>query len=577
MLISSSIKTLRKKLVDIRNSDDPPSEEEITVLLDLAEALKTTAPDEAYNLVEQALSTAQEHKIEINYARCYNIQGIAYLHRGEYENALEYSLKALELYEDTNDKIGASGTLNVIGVIFAKRHDHDNALKYYFRSLAIRENISDEKGIASTTNNIGNIYRLQKDFERALEFAEKSLLTFTELNDDIGIASSCNNIGTIMEHQGDFAAAKKNFLKAHEIFDRIEYKTGFAAVSNNLGELFTIQGEFRKARFYLDMALKVAKEGETKYHEMQVYENISNLYQEKGDFREALVFYKEYSGLSRRVFSEESTKNINKLQIRFETERKKKEAEIYKLKNIELQNEISERIHIEEELRIHQDQLEELINERTIELKNSYNKLERGFQGTIELISKITELRDPYTSGHQIRVAKLASAIAREMGLSEDMIEAVHIASLVHDIGKINVPQEILSKPGILSDLEMRIIQIHPQAGYSILNEIDFPWPIAEIVLQHHEHVDGSGYPQGLKADEIVIEARIICVADVIEAMSSHRPYRAVLGLEEALSEITENEGVLYDTDVVSACKKVICEKRFDFYNISSGESESAV
>jgi HD-GYP domain-containing protein (c-di-GMP phosphodiesterase class II) len=151
------------------------------------------------------------------------------------------------------------------------------------------------------------------------------------------------------------------------------------------------------------------------------------------------------------------------------------------------------------------------------------------------------------------------------MGLSENIIEAVHIASLVHDIGKINVPQEILSKPGILSDLEMRIIQIHPQAGYSILFEIDFPWPIAEIVRQHHEHVDGSGYPQGLKADEIVIEARIICVADVIEAMSSHRPYRAVLGLREAVKEITENKDILYDADVVSACKKVIYERGFSF------------
>ena len=525
-------------------------------------------------MVEQVLSIAREHEIKIDQARCHNIQGISYLNKSEYEKALDYNLKALALHEVSNDKAGLSSTLNAIGVIYGKRKDHVNALRYYFRALAIREATDDKRGIAITTNNIGNIYQDQNLYDKALEFNERSLHSFTELKDDLGIATSCNNIGLILKYRGDFAAAKKHFKKAYTLFDRIEYTTGLAASCNNLGELLTIQGKFRQARLYLDQALTIAKKTDAKYREIQVYENLSNLCEETGDFRGALEYYRKFTDLSRKVFSEESTRNMIQLQVKFETEKKNKETEIYKFRNIKLQNEISERIQIEKELREHQDQLEELINERTIELKNSYNKLERGFQGTVELISKITELRDPYTSGHQIRVAKLASAIAREMGLSENRIEATHIASLVHDIGKINVPQEILSKPGTLSDLEMRIIQIHPQAGYSILNEIDFPWPIAEIVRQHHEHVDGSGYPQGLKADEILMEARIICVADVIEAMSSHRPYRAVLGLKEAVREITENTGVLYDRDVVRACKKVIYEKGFDFNKIQSIESE---
>jgi len=563
--ISGNIKTLQKKLTDIRNSDDRSSEEEITVLLDLAEILNTSNPDEACNLVEQALSINQGQEVLIFSARCYKIKGIAYSCRGEYEKALDYSLKALTIYENTHDDVGLSSTLNAMGIIYGKRKDYSNALKYYFRSLTIREEIRDKKGIAITTNNIANVYQDQEDSEKALEFVERSLQSFTELADDLGIATSCNNKGIILKYQGDFAAAKKQFVKAHEIFNRIDYTTGFASSCNNIGELLTNQGEFKQARLYLDQALKAAKEAESKYSEICAYENLSKLCEETGDFGRALEYYRQFSDLQREVFSEESSKNMKKLQVRFETEKKNKEAEIYKFRNIELQREISERIHIEKELRKHQDQLEELINDRTIELKSSYNKLERGFQGTIELVSRITELRDPYTSGHQIRVAKLASAIAGEMGLSENRIEAVHIASLVHDIGKINVPQEILSKPGNLSDLEMRMIQIHPQTGYSILNEIDFPWSVADIVREHHEHVDGSGYPQGLKADEISIEARIICVADVIEAMSSHRPYRAVLGLKEAVREITDNEGVLYDRDVVSACKKVICEKGFCF------------
>ncbi|MCK4504506.1 MAG: tetratricopeptide repeat protein [Candidatus Aegiribacteria sp.] len=564
-MIISNIKMLQKKLADIRISDSSQFEEEITVLLDLAEILNKTDPDEACNLAEQALLIAQEHEVDITIARCYKIQGISYSYRGEYDKALDYSLKALAIYEDTNDKIELSITLNAIGNIYGKSKDQDNALKYYLRSLALSEKVGDIKGIAKTNNNLGNIYQDQKNFEKALGFTERSLQSFTELGDDLGIATSCNNIGIILENQGNLAAAKKQFKKAYEIFKRIEYTSGFAASCNNLGELLTIQGKFKQARRYLDQALKAAKEVDAKYREICAYENLSNLYKEMGDFSGALEYYRKYNDLSHKVFSDESSRNMIQLQIRFETERKKKEAAIYKLKNIELQNEISERIHFEEELRKHQDQLEELINERTIKLKNSYNKLERGFQGTIELFSKITELKDPYTSGHQVRVAKLASAIAREMELPEEKIEAIHVASLVHDIGKINVPQEILSKPGILSNLEMKMIQIHPQAGYNILSEINFPWPIAEIVREHHEHIDGSGYPQGLKGNDISIEARIICVADVIEAMSFHRPYRAVLGLKEAVQEITDNEDILYDKDVVRACKKVICEKGFSF------------
>jgi putative nucleotidyltransferase with HDIG domain len=419
--------------------------------------------------------------------------------------------------------------------------------------------------IASTTNNIGIIYHDLNEYEKALKFAEKSLKAFTELEDDLGIATSYNNLGTVLKDQGNLDTAQEHYLKAYEIFKRIGYNTGHSAACNNLGEILTLKGEFKQSEFYLNEAFNIAIEIGARDRELTAYKNLSTLCSEKGDYKEALNHYMKYSELSQQIFSEESTRNMVQLQIKFETERKKKEAEIYRLKNIELQKEISDRISIEDELRKHQNQLEEMINERTVELIKSFNKLERGFQGTIILVSKITELRDPYTSGHQIRVAKLASAIAREMKLPEEKVEAIHIASLVHDIGKINVPQEILSKPGVLSDLEMRMIQIHPQAGCDILSEINFPWPIAEIVREHHEHYDGSGYPQGLKADSIMIEARIICVADVIEAMSSHRPYRPVLGLENAVREITDNRDVLYDRDVVNACRRVIIDKGFNF------------
>ena len=181
-------------------------------------------------------------------------------------------------------------------------------------------------------------------------------------------------------------------------------------------------------------------------------------------------------------------------------------------------------------------------------------------EGTIHTIAATVEARDPYTAGHQTRVANLAAAIAQEMKLTDDQIEGIRMAGIIHDLGKINIPAEILSKPGKLSKLEFSLIKTHPQNGFDLLKEIEFPWPIAEMVLQHHEKMDGSGYPQGLKGDEIMIEARILDVADIVEAMSSHRPYRPAHGIEKALAQIKQDKGTLLDPDVVNACLKIFKE-----------------
>ncbi|MBN2189774.1 MAG: PAS domain S-box protein [Candidatus Aureabacteria bacterium] len=199
------------------------------------------------------------------------------------------------------------------------------------------------------------------------------------------------------------------------------------------------------------------------------------------------------------------------------------------------------------------------------ELKASYEKLRNGMESTINAMGSIVEVRDPYTAGHERRVAQLASAIALEMGLSDREIEGIRIASSIHDVGKIYVPAEILNKPAKISDVEYKIIKTHPRVGYDILKNIEFPWPVADIVLQHHERVDGSGYPFGLSGKNILIGARIIGVADVVETMSSHRPYRSALGIDKALEEISENRGKLYDPDVVDACLRLFREKNFTF------------
>jgi putative two-component system response regulator len=199
------------------------------------------------------------------------------------------------------------------------------------------------------------------------------------------------------------------------------------------------------------------------------------------------------------------------------------------------------------------------------ELRRSYEKLQRALEGTVHSLVAAIELRDPYTAGHQRRVTRLACAIAREMGLPEEQIEGIHMAALIHDMGKITVPAEILSKPSPLSKLEYGLIKNHAQVGHDVLKGMDFPWPLAQIVLQHHERLDGSGYPQGLSGEEIMLEARILAVADVVEAMASHRPYRPPRGLDKALEEISQNRGVLYDSKAVDVCLKLFAEKGFKF------------
>jgi PAS domain S-box-containing protein/putative nucleotidyltransferase with HDIG domain len=198
-------------------------------------------------------------------------------------------------------------------------------------------------------------------------------------------------------------------------------------------------------------------------------------------------------------------------------------------------------------------------------LAQSHGRLRASLEGTIAAISKSVEARDPYTSGHQNRVAELATAIAHEMGLDEGQIQGIHMGASIHDIGKIYLPAEILSKPTKLTAIEYSLIQSHPQVGYDILRDIDFPWPVADIAHQHHERSDGSGYPQGLKGDEICLEARIVAVADVVEAMASHRPYRPALGIELALDEIRAQRGKFYDPEVADTCLKLFAEKIFSF------------
>ncbi len=232
-----------------------------------------------------------------------------------------------------------------------------------------------------------------------------------------------------------------------------------------------------------------------------------------------------------------------------------------------LQQDLSEKniqlMKSQKELRELNKGLEKAVDNRTRELKESIEFSRRLFSQTVNSLMSALEKRDPYTAGHQQRVALLAEAIGRELGLSEHAIEGISVASRLHDIGKIYVPSEFLTKPLGLSEAEFTVIKTHSSVGFDILRDIEFPWPVATIILQHHEKCDGSGYPFGLKGEEILLESKIVTVADVVEAMATYRPYRFSSSIESALEEIEMNSGILYGENVVKTCISLFRKKGF--------------
>lgn len=213
-------------------------------------------------------------------------------------------------------------------------------------------------------------------------------------------------------------------------------------------------------------------------------------------------------------------------------------------------------------------QLKRLNEKLENRVQEKIRSIEATLNGVVRALATVVELRDPYTAGHQLRVSHFASTIARQMGLNNEQIEGIRTMGLLHDIGKIIVPAEVLSKPSSLTDYEFHFIKAHSKAGYDILKGIEFPFPVAEVILQHHERIDGSGYPAGLKRDDIMLEAKIIAVADVIESMASHRPYRPSLGIEFAIDEVVKNKGILYEPEVVEAAVYLLKEENFNLKTI---------
>jgi putative nucleotidyltransferase with HDIG domain len=312
-----------------------------------------------------------------------------------------------------------------------------------------------------------------------------------------------------------------------------------------------------------------------------------------GDLKQrARVYGRDEAGLLARTFNgmldglEKTFRDLESRNRFLEDEAAKRAALLDK--------DAAERVRIERELRQARIEIDHLVDKRTEELarandelhgkvletrrsedylQSTLDRLEKSLEGTFRAMSMTLEMRDPCMAGHQNRVSGLAVAIAQEMNLPWEKIEGLRFAGIIHDIGKISAPAEIMTKPCRLSKTEFQLIKDHPRVGYEMVKDIAFPWPVAHIILQHHERLDGSGYPEGLVGDAILPEARILAVADVVEAISSLRPYRPALGIEKGLEEIRKGRGIRYDNRVVDACVKLFREGRFSFKK----ETEAAV
>lgn len=305
----------------------------------------------------------------------------------------------------------------------------------------------------------------------------------------------------------------------------------------------------------------------------------------EGDLRQrARVYGRDEAGLLART--------LNGMLDSLESRRQGLEERVRTLeeeaarKAADADKDAAERLRLEKELRLARVEIDQFVDRRTEQLsrandelhgkvletrrsedhlQSTLDRLEGSLEGTFKAMAMTLELRDPYMAGHQTRVSGLAVAIAREMNLPWEKIEGLRFAGLIHDIGKISAPAEIMAKPCRLTKSEFQLVKDHPRVGYDMVKEIAFPWPVAHIILQHHERMDGSGYPDGLVGDAILVEARVLAVADVVEALCSLRPYRPALGLEKGLDEVRKGRGIRYDARVVDACVKVFRDGRFAF------------
>jgi HD-GYP domain-containing protein (c-di-GMP phosphodiesterase class II) len=538
---------LKLKIEELRNLPQRRLEL-VAALIRLVELEYRNSIVNAVCHAKEALALAREAGGHGAVASSLYAYGTAYQANGDLDAAMMSYQKSLKLWQMLGNSLEIAKTYSNIGHVYKQQNQFAEAEDSYEEALAVYRELEDDIGIAGCHGNLGLVKSKLGASMLALEEHKKAFAIRLEFNDLRGVSDSCYNIGFVLNGQNLFSEARNYFLKSLKLKEDIHDERGISISCSSIGTTYIKENRFEEAFNYANRGLINAINTDDNNLKASCLFQLSRFCETAGNFKQALEYMKKY---------QKTKENI------FDTERKHRRIDSLIQMNTELQN--SSALKEETELLEQRSELENCVQMCSAgnTPRTNYNILEKSFKGAISIISKIVEMRDPYYQGHHLRTAELARSIAREMKLAEDKIQAIYFASIVYGIGRIKIPQEFLSRSGKLSDIELRVIRTYPQTGYNILKSIEFPWPIADIVLQHHEFVDGSGYPCGLTGDEIMEEARVLCVADTVEAMSSRRPYRPPFKIESTVEELNRKRGILYDNHSVDACISVIDQGLF--------------
>ena len=561
-------------------------------------------------------------------SRCLNNIGIIKKKQAKYEEALDYYFKALHIKEELGEKLLIGSTLNNIATIYEKMEDFETSLTFYQQAIDLFREVNNERFICSVLNNIGLLKKKQGDEKEAEEYYREGLKIANKIEYAKASASCYNNLALLYSGQEKYAQARENFEAALQIFRGQGSKTGMSHCLINIGGLYLEEKKYSLAKECFEQSLALAKEiGDLKI-EQNVYSALSEFYNITGDAEKKFENYRQFTVIKDSIFNEELKEKVAELQLKYEADKTAKELdllrkdnEIYRLNSLKnrlfrqvsllvaaitllviifmiirynlsnrsrkkLEKEIAQRAKVEEQLRNTKRELNQRVLQRTEELslinvslqeeikarmaaeeelRYHNTKLTGVIQETVKALLQAMESRDFHTGLHLRRVEQLAAAIAIDLQFSQERIDSVRFAALLHDIGKLSIPVEILRKQGSLNQYEESLIKSHPEAGVRILESIDFPWPVCDIVLQHHEEYDGSGYPQGLAGSDIALEARILHVADVMANLTAHHSYMPAMDVSQSLDIISQGSGTRFDPLVVASCIKLFTKDGFHF------------
>ncbi len=547
------------ELEELLRSSGP--QERYDILIVLSKRIYKKDPERAEALAREAVAIAGEAGREVDEAKARDLLGMVLGAVGEYSDALDEISRSLEVLERYGLDFDIARCCNNLALVHRYLGDHARSIELFHRSLRIKERIGDLTGEAATWNNLFGVYDYLKDYDTALVCIDRAIALAEEADDERLLPSKYNNKGSILVKKGEFREAERYLRMAMEMNHRSGNVIPLIKNMHNYSEYYIASGDYDEAEKCLGRMLELSREHDFEMGLVLAHGTLAELYDLTCDVKRlrehASSCLEANDGVDMEAWRLKALHLMGKGDAGLGRYREACDSLLGYIDGIG---------GLEVETRSHEV--------ARIEARADYehrlrDRLRKVLHDIILTMTRVVEMKDPYTAGHQENVARLSEEIGRRMGLDPDRLEGLRIAATLHDIGKVFIPAEILAKPGRLNDMEMALIKMHPRSGYDLLSSIEFPWTVAEFVLQHHEKLDGSGYPQGLSGDGILLEARIISVSDVVEAMSMHRPYRPALGAEKALATVREMAPEKLDIAVVEACGEVFEEG----FNLRCGSS----